>query len=181
MGIAELWMPILVSAVLVFFMSAMVWMVLPWHKSDFSKPKDEEALRAALKDHEPGYYMLPFHMDPADLKDEAVQKKYKDGPQGFITIIPNGLPQMGPKLGMTFVYYIFVGILCAYFVSRTATPDADYLEVFRIAGTTAFIAHGVAYLQESIWFGRPWSLTAKSFLDALIYGLLTGGAFGWLA
>ncbi len=181
MGIIDLWMPILVSAALVFVMSALVWMVLPWHKTDFNKTTDEEGVRAALKGSEPGLYLLPYHIDPADLKDEAVQQKYVEGPQAYITVIPNGLPQMGQKLGLTFANYIFIGILCAYFVSRTTGPDADYLEVFRIAGTTAFIAHGIAYLQESIWFGRPWSLTAKSLFDALIYALLTGGAFGWLA
>ena len=31
-----------------------------------------------------------------------------------------------------------------------------------------------------IWFGRPWSGVFKGFGDALIYALLTGGAFGWL-
>ncbi len=180
MGIIDLWMPILVSAALVFVVSALVWTVLPWHKTDFSKTKDEEGVRAALKGSAPGLYLLPYHLDPSDLKDEAVQQKYKEGPQAYITVIQNGLPQMGPKLGMSFAYNVFIGILCAYFVSRTTGPDAEYLEVFRIAGTTAFIAHGVAYLQESIWFGRPWSLTAKSFLDSLIYALLTGGAFGWL-
>ena len=66
-------------------------------------------------------------------------------------------------------------------MSRTAAPGTDYLGVFRIAGTVAFTAYGFAYIQESVWFGRSWSLTAKTFLDALIYGLLVGGAFGWLA
>jgi hypothetical protein len=32
----------------------------------------------------------------------------------------------------------------------------------------------------SIWYQRAWSLTLKSTIDALIYGLLTGGIFGWL-
>ena len=59
-------------------------------------------------------------------------------------------------------------------------PDADYLAVFRVAGTTAFIAHGIAIIPESIWFGRPWPMTLKTLLDALIYGLLTGSVFGWL-
>ena len=88
---------------------------------------------------------------------------------------------MGGKLLLMFVYNLLVGILCAYFVSRTSAPGADYLAIFRIAGTVAFTAYGFAYIQESIWFGRPWSLTAKNLLDALIYGLLTGGTFGWLA
>ena len=181
MGIAALWMPILASAVLVFIASALIWTVLPWHKSDFKKTSDEEAVRAALSGNSPGYYMLPYCTDPAELKNPEIAKKYVDGPQAFITIIPNGMPEMGSKLTMSFLNNLFVGMLCAYFVSRTAAPDADYLAIFRIAGTTAFIAYGIAYFQDSIWFGRPWSITAKNLFDALIYGMLTGGAFGWLA
>lgn len=180
MGIVELWIPILVSAIVVFVMSALVWIVLPWHKSDFSKTADEEAVRGALKGASPGLYMVPYCTDPAELKNEAVAQKYIEGPQAYITVIPNGLPQMGGKLVLSFLYYILVGILCAYFVTRTRAPDASYLEVFRIAGTTAFIAYGIAYIQDSVWFGRPWSLTAKNLVDALLYALLTGGVFGWL-
>ena len=88
---------------------------------------------------------------------------------------------MSPKLALMFIYNLLVAIVCAYFVSRTAPPDADYLAIFRISGAVAFVAYGMAYFQESIWFGRPWSSTAKTFLDALIYALLTGGVFGWLA
>jgi len=48
MTIVALWLPILVSAVVVFFVSAIIWMAMPWHKSDFSKTSDEEGARAAL-------------------------------------------------------------------------------------------------------------------------------------
>jgi hypothetical protein len=82
---------------------------------------------------------------------------------------------------LMFAYNIAVAIVCAYFVSRTLAPDAEYLAIFRVSGAVAFVAYGMAYVQESIWFGRPWSATIKTFLDALIYSLLTGGAFGWLA
>jgi hypothetical protein len=88
---------------------------------------------------------------------------------------------MGGKLGMMFAYNLFVAVICAYFVSRTAAPGADYLAIFRIAGAVAFVAYGVAYVQESIWFGRSWSATIKTFFDALIYAVLIGGVFGWLA
>lgn len=87
---------------------------------------------------------------------------------------------MGPKLVMMFAYNVLVAILCAYFVSRTAAPDAEYLAIFRISGAVAFVAYGMAFVQESIWFGRPWRATFNTFLDALIYSLLTGGVFGWL-
>ena len=181
MSIVALWLPILVSAVIVFVISAIIWMMMPWHKTDFRKTNDEEGVRAALKGHAPGYYLLPYVIDQQEFKKPEIQQLFKDGPLGYITIVPSGLPKMGPKLVMSFLYYVVVGVLCAYFVTRTSGPDASYLEVFRIAGTTAFAAYGIAYIQESIWFGRPWSVTAKNLLDALIYGLFTGGAFGWLA
>jgi hypothetical protein len=33
-GIIELWLPILLSAVIVFVVSSLIHMVPPWHKSD---------------------------------------------------------------------------------------------------------------------------------------------------
>ena len=178
MTIMSLWQPILVSAVLTFVAGSVIWMAMPWHKSDWSRTADEEAVREALKGNDPGMYSVP-HCEPAQFKDPDMQQKFKDGPQAFITIVPSGLPQMGGKLLLMFVYNLLIGILCAYFVSRTAAGE-DYLGVFRVAGTVAFTAYGVAYIQESIWFGRSWSLTAKTFVDALIYAVLVGGAFGWL-
>ena len=87
---------------------------------------------------------------------------------------------MGGKLAMRFGYNVLVGVVCAYFVSRTLVPDAEYLAIFRISGAVAFTAYGMAYVQDSVWFGRPWSTTLKTFFDALIYAALTGGVFGWL-
>ena len=58
--------------------------------------------------------------------------------------------------------------------------DANYLEVFRVAGTTAFLGYAAAQVQDSIWKGQPWGVTLKHVLDGLIYALLTAGTFGWL-
>lgn len=181
MSILALWLPVLVSAVVVFFASAAVWMVLKWHDSDFHRTGDEEAVRAALKDSVPGMYTVPYAMTPEERSDPALMQKFEEGPAAFITIVPSGAPTMGGKLVASFIFNVFVGVLCAYMVSRTLAAGASYLEVFRIAGTTAWIAYGVAYLQDGIWFGKPWPSVAKNLLDALIYGLLTGGVFGWLS
>lgn len=181
MTIMTLWQPILASAVIVFIAGAVIWMIMPWHRSDWSRTVDEEAVRAALKTTGPGMYSIPNCADPAQFKDPEMQKKFLEGPQAFVTVVPSGLPRMSGKLLMMFGYNLLVAVLCAYFVSRSAAPGADYLAIFRISGAVAFVAYGVAYIQESIWFGRSWSATTKSFLDALIYGCLTGGAFGWLA
>ena len=181
MSIVALWLPILVSAVSVFVVSAIIWMLMPWHNWDFKKTDNEESVRDALKGQEPGYYLLPYVMDQQQFKKPEVQQLFKDGPLGYITIVPSGLPRMGPKLVMSFVYYVIVGFICAYFVTRVSGPDAAFWRTFQISGTSAFTAYGIAYFQESIWFGRPWSVTAKNLLDAFIYGLVTGAVFALFA
>lgn len=181
MTIVGLWLPILVSAILVFLASAAVWTVFKWHNNDYRQAGDEEKVRAALGGAQPGFYVLPYCMDQADYKQPEMRQKYVDGPLAYITVVPSGIPRMAPRLFGIFVFFIMVSTLCAYFVSRTLAPDADYLAVFRVAGTVAFVANSMALIPESIWFGRPWSMTAKNVADALIYGLLTGGVFGWLA
>ena len=62
----------------------------------------------------------------------------------------------------------------------TLAPDADYLAVFRLTGTVAWLAYGTGIIPDAVWFGRPWSAVVKHLIDALAYGLLTGGVFGWL-
>ena len=181
MTIMSLWLPILASAVACFIAGAVIWMAMPWHKRDWSKTTDEEAVRAALKSCEPGMYTVPNVKDQKQYAEPETQRKLEEGPQAFITVLPAGLPTMGPKLAMMFCYNVLVAVVCAYLLSRTVGSDADYLTVFRVTGTVAFIGYGVAYVQESIWFGRSWSLTVKTFFDALIYAVLTGGIFGWLA
>lgn len=181
MSILELWMPILCAAVLAWIMSALVWMVFKWHQNDYGKTRDEEAARSALRGMSPGYYSIPFCPDFKEMAKPEMQQKMQDGPVALIAIMPSGQQKMGGMLLASFVYNILVSVLCAYMVSRTLTADASYLQVFRVAGTTAFAAYGVAYIQESIWFGRPYSVSAKNLLDALLYALVTGGAFGWLA
>ena len=181
MTIFSLWQPIIASAVVVYIAGAAIWMAMPWHKGEWQKTPDEEALRAALKGCVPGMYTVPNCTDQAEFKNPDMQQKFVEGPQAFITVVPSGLPTMGPKLALMFGYNVLVAIICAYLLSRTVADGADYLTVFRITGTVAFVCYGVAYIQESIWFGRKWSATIKTFLDALIYALLTGGIFGWLS
>ena len=129
MSILDLWIPILASAVIMWIASALVWTVLPWHKGDYKKTSDEEGVRTALKGLSPGFYNVPHCTSTEEYKQPEAQQKFIDGPQAFITILPNGLPSMGRNMVLMFCYFIFVGVLCAYFVSRTVEPGADYLAV----------------------------------------------------
>jgi hypothetical protein len=73
-GIIELWLPILLSSVIVFAVSSIVQTVSPWHKSDYPKVPDEDKVMDALRPFAipPGDYMIarPSHReDPCSMID----------------------------------------------------------------------------------------------------------------
>lgn len=179
-SILSLWLPILLSALAVWVVSFLVWVVLPHHKKDFKAVDNEEAARAALKGLQPGQYNIPHVESQSEFKKPEVQKLFKDGPNGFLTILPNGLPAMGKSLVGSFLYYLVVGFLVAYVVHITVPAGADYLLVFRVTSAAAWLAYGFGIIPEAIWFGRPWSAIWKHLIDSLLYALVTAGFFGWL-
>jgi len=181
LAITALWLPILLSAIAVLLASFLVWTTL--HRSDYTALPDEDAALNALKPQKlkPGLYNIPNVSGGwADLKKPEILKKFEEGPIGFFTVLPNGLPSMGKNMGLSFAFYLVVGIFVAYLTSRTVVHGAEYLMVFRVAGTSAFLAYGMAVIPDAIWYGRPWKQVGKMLFDALLYGLLTAGMFGWL-
>ena len=179
----SLWLPILVSAVLVFVASSVIHMVLNWHKNDFQSLPDEDGVMDALRgfDLQPGNYSLPYAKNMEVLNSKEFQAKAERGPCAFMTVLQSGGPSgMGKQLAQWFVYCVVVGLFSAYVTGLALGPDAAYLSVFRIASTTAFMGYALAHAQDAIWLSQGWAATARSMLDGLIYGLLTGGAFGWL-
>lgn len=181
-ALTALWLPILVSAVLVFFASAIVHMFLGWHANDYRALPDEEAVRRTLGPMAipAGDYTVPRASSPADMRNPEFQEKMKAGPVLMVTVLPNGPASMGRNMGQWFVYLVVVSLFAAYVAGRALAPGAHYLDVFRFAGTTAFIAYAVGVWQMSIWYGRSWMTTIKDTIDGLIYALLTAGVFGWL-
>ena len=75
---------------------------------------------------------------------------------------------------------VLVAFMAAYLASRTLAPGTHYLQVFRVVGALSFLAYGFGSIQMGIWMGKPWSSVIKDLADALIYGLLSAGVFGWL-
>ena len=180
--IAALWMPIVVSGVAVFFVSSILHMVLKYHAADYKKiPNEAEALaglaKAALP---PGYYMFPACESMKEMGTPEGIEKFRRGPVGTLTLLPNAPMAMGKTLGLWFVYCLVVSFFLAYLAGRTLAPGIDYLVVFRFVGTAAFLAYGVGSIVNSIWMGMPWSNTVRAVCDGLIYALVTGGCFGWL-
>jgi uncharacterized protein with PQ loop repeat len=180
-SVMSLWVPIVVSAVIVFVVSAILHMVLNYHKNDLRPLAREADVQTALRGFTipPGDYALPYGGTAAARKG-AFMERMKAGPVVIMTVIPAGPPAMGVSLALWFIYAIVVGIFAAYVSGRALAPGAHYLDVFRFAGTTAFLGYSLALAQNSIWYKRNWGATLRSMFDGLIYGLLTAGTFGWL-
>jgi hypothetical protein len=180
--LTALWLPILLSAVIVFVASSIIHMASPWHKNDYAKVPNEEGLRAALRPLAipPGDYMVPRPTSREEMRSAEFMEKVNQGPNLVLTVLPTGPWSMGRNLGLWFLYLVVVSIFAAYVASRTLPAGAQYLQVFRIVGATAFLAYAGALWQMSIWYRRAWSTTIKATVDGLIYALLTAGTFGWL-
>lgn len=180
--VTSLWLPILVSAVIVFVVSAIIHMVLPFHHNDWRAVPKEDDVQEALRRFSlaPGDYMLPRAGSSAAMKDPKFLDKMTKGPVMMMTVIPPGPPSMGTALTLWFLNAIVVGIFAAYVAGRAVGPGGDYLQVFRFAGTTAFLGYAFALVHDSIWYRRQWATTIRFLVDGLIYGLLTAGTFGWL-
>lgn len=181
-GLDALWLPVLLSAVIVFFVSSLFHMVLPWHKGDYPAVPNQDKVMDALRPFSipPGDYMLPRAANTQEMRSPEFTEKLKKGPVAILTVIPGGPVSMGKSLAQWFVYLLVVGVFAAYVAGRALPVGAHYLQVFRFVGVTAFIAHSFALWPMSIWYRRGWNLTIKASIDGLIYGLLTAGTFGWL-
>jgi hypothetical protein len=182
-GISALWLPILLSAVIVFVASSVIHMVLGfWHKDDFRRVPDEEKFRNVVGPLAlpPGDYCVPRAGSMEEMKSDAFKAKHAQGPVMIFTVLPSGPITMTKQLTGWFVYTIVVGILVAYLASRALPAGAHYLHVFRVTSVTAFVAYAAALWPQSIWYGRSWGTTIRTSIDGFAYALLTGGVFGWL-
>jgi len=178
-SLTALWLPILISAVIVFVASSIMHMVLPYHRSDYKKLPDEDKTLPALRGIERGVYMFP-HCTHKDMNSPEMEAKRKQGPIGIVTIMSPGPMNMGKYLGQWFLFCLVIGLFVAYLAAHTLPTGTHYLTVFRVVGTAAFLAYGLANLSNGIWKAQPWSNVAKEVFDGLIYGCLTAGTFGWL-
>lgn len=181
-GLEALWLPILLSAVLVFILSSIIHMAPLWHQHDFPAVPNQEAARSAIRalNIPPGDYMMPRTFSAGEMKSQEFQAKLTEGPQLIMTVLPNRPWQMGRTLGLWFLYTLVVSLFAAYVAGRALPPGGPYLEAFRFAGTTAFAGYALAHWTNSIWYGRSVALASKFTLDGLIYALATAGVFGWL-
>ncbi|HSE11436.1 MAG TPA: hypothetical protein VLB69_02265 [Rudaea sp.] len=180
--LAQLWLPIVLSGVFVFFASSILHMVLRfWHAPDYRGFANEDEISAAIRrgNATAGTYMIPY-CKPETMKEQATQDKFRQGPVGMIFLRQPGMMNMGVFLGQWFVFCLLVSVFCAYLGGHVMAAGTPYIRVFRVIGTAAFLAYGLGSVPNAIWWGHPWKSQIKHVIDGLIYALLTAGAFGWL-
>jgi hypothetical protein len=181
-SVLSLLIPIALSAVIVFIASSIIHMVTPWHKNDMQKLPNEEGVMNALRPFNltPGNYGFPRPDSMKDMQSPEFKEKFRKGPVGFLTVRPSGEVGMGANLVQWFIFSLVVSLFAGYIAGVAFGPGTEYLRIMQVAGCVAFVGYSLAQIPESIWWGRRWSTTIRSMLDGLLYGLLTGGTFGWL-
>lgn len=181
-ALSSLWLPILLSAVLVFIASSVIHMFTPWHKTDFQKLPNEDRTREGLRALAipPGDYLTPCPSSHEEMKSPEFAEKMKQGPRMVMTVMPSGPMSMGKPLGLWFFFCVVVSLFAAYVAGMALPKGAPYMKVFHLVSVAAFMGYSLALWPMSIWYQRSWATTIKSTIDGLIYGLLTAGVFGWL-
>src|SRR5437879_12928847 len=113
-GLTALWLPILLSSVLVFVVSSLIHMLSPWHKSDYPKLPNEDRVMDALRPLaiRPGDYMMPRPSSRQEMRSPQFVEKFKSGPAVMVTVFPGGSMSMGKSLGMWCVYsgHVWLGV-----------------------------------------------------------------------
>jgi hypothetical protein len=180
--LTSLWLPVIVAAVLVFIASSVIHMVLRYHQGDYQKLPEEAKVMEALRPFNipPGDYVMPYCSSPAEMKTPEFQEKWKRGPVLMTTVWRTGHMAMGAQLVQWFIFCVAVSLFAGYVASRALPPGAEYLRVSQMASTTAFLGYAMAQWSNVIWYKKNVMATLKSTFDGVIYGLITGGAFGWL-
>src|SRR5262245_14229901 len=156
MPFGTLWLPVVLSAVAVFVISAILHMALKYHKRDYKSLPNEEAVRAAIGGNlAPGLYFTPYCTDMKQASEPAMKEKFIKGPVAMITIRPKGEVAMGKHLALWFGFTLLVSFVAAYVARHTLAPGVSGIEVMRITGTIAFAAYGLGSITDAIWKGQP--------------------------
>ncbi len=181
-SLSALWLPILVATVLAFLAGAVLYMLTPVHKGEWSKLPNEDALLEQIRKAAvpPGLYLFPCPTDLKDMNSPAMLQKMEAGPIGNLIIRTPGKPNMGPMLAGMAMYHLIVSFFVAYIATRTLPAGTSYLRVFQVVGTTGILAYAAGGFPFANWYLRSWDFLGRHMVDGVVWGLLTAGAFAWL-
>lgn len=172
-----LWLPIVLSAVALFFASFLSWVVSPLHKRDWVKLRGEDELLKTARaiNLAPGNYMFPAAETPSEMKSPEHQQKWKEGPRGVMTVF--GDVNMGQNLALTFLYFLVVSFCIAYLATIAVPRGAAFLPVFRFVSTAGLLVFLSAIVQHAIWFRCR---IIGHVIESIAYAAIVGAIFAAL-
>jgi mannitol-specific phosphotransferase system IIBC component len=172
-----LWLPILVSAVVLFIASSIAWTVLTHHFHDHNKLPNEEEFMAQVRSMElpNATYIFPLYLSHKDAQNPDNVKRYNDGPRGVIMLWD--VPNIGRNLGLTFLYFFIIATVTAYIGWASMGPGVGFLKAFQVIGAIGVLVFASSGQLNAIWFPRR---TLNDFLDGVVFGVLMGLVFGLL-
>jgi len=178
--LVDLWLPILIGTVVLFFCSFLAWAILPHHFGDHEKvPCEDELMEFVRSKNIPvGNYMFPYADSPKTQGSEEFTEHYTKGPRGLLDVYD--MPNMGANMAQTIAYF-FVTVATIGYIPHVACPPGaegtDFMKVFRMAGTIGILTYATSCVLHRVWFKkRIWT----EILDGVIYGLILGLIFAFL-
>lgn len=179
-SLASMWLPIVLSAVAVFFLSSVLHMVLKYHNTDYAGlPNEAEVMDALRRSNVPaGEYMFPYGGGMEAMKDPAFIAKYEAGPIGILQMTPGRKGfGMGKSLALWFLYNLVVSLMAGYLASRALPAGAETGEIVRFTFSIAFIGYVFGVWQTTIWGMRPVGTNIKNTIDGALYAAATAAVF----
>lgn len=195
--LTHLWLPIVISGVVVWIASFLAWMVVGHHKKDrdaIPGGREQEFMDTITRMNiGPGNYGFPDFCQhdklPRKEKMEALKALYDRRPMGALRVW--GEMNMGMNMLLTFLYYLVTSAVIAYLgwaalphgSSTPAAPENGapmFWKVFQVLGTAGILAYCFASFPNDIWFQKKRRAMAMDWIDGIVYGLITGVIFAWL-
>jgi len=175
-ALMDLWLPVLVATICVFFASSIIWMILPYHKKDIQfLPNEGELTSKVLEMNiKPGLYMFPNCQTSDEMRSDEYKERFEKGPWGTITVM-GAKPNFGLNLLKTFIAYLVITIFVAYITAASTQGGADYLAVFQVAGAAGILGHCMGGLAGDFFLGKPTRFIFTSFIDGVIFAMITAG------
>jgi hypothetical protein len=179
--LASLWIPILASAVAVFFASFIAWVVIGHHNPDWSELPEEGRTMDFLQKSgiRPGQYLFPLARTKDQMADTEKQQRLASGPWGSVNIWARPV-NMGRNLLQTFTFYLVTSVFIAYLGTLALDPGVGFSKAFQVTGTAGILAYAFGVVPNAIWFGTHLRPLLMDILDGVCFGLITGFIFGMM-
>ena len=176
----DLWLPILINGVVLFFASFTAWVILPHHFGDKKKLEKEDQVMDFVRslDIPPGNYMFPYTDSKSEQGSPEFRKKYENGPCGLLDVYKQA--NMGANMAQTVVFFLITSAVIGY-ITHVACPPGEegltFMKVFRVAGTIGVLTHASSGILNGIWFKKR---LITDIIDGIVFGLILGLIFALL-